>query len=197
MFFETKNKEMSPVHVCWVKFLWLYLFQVLEYHNGKWAEIGKLQKRRYDHAVLSIGPQQLPCLTGDHGLRFITRNLKISFYLVGESIENEGGYWVWMVFEEGSWRSTPLSKQKQSKNAIEVIKQILYLFEAFSCWNALVNLRQGPLVQLLFLNKPCLLSPRIQLSKLPSRASLNVRIRVKDDDPTGGGKIWGNRFFPQ
>ena len=67
---------------------------MLEYHNSKWAEIGKLQKRRYDHAVLSIGPQQLPCLTGDHDLRFITRDLKISFYLVGEIIENEEGNWV-------------------------------------------------------------------------------------------------------
>ena len=38
--------------------------QVLEYHGNDWLEAGNLQKAREDHAVLSIGPQELPCLTG-------------------------------------------------------------------------------------------------------------------------------------
>ena len=42
-------------------------FQVLEYQpeSDKWTSPGNLQQGRNNHAVLSIGPQQLPCYTGD------------------------------------------------------------------------------------------------------------------------------------
>ena len=41
--------------------------QVLEYHPepwNQWLKIGNLQIGRGGHAVLSIGPNQLPCLLG-------------------------------------------------------------------------------------------------------------------------------------
>ena len=40
--------------------------QVLEYHPqpwNQWQEIGNIQVDRQYHAALSIGPQQLPCLS--------------------------------------------------------------------------------------------------------------------------------------
>ena len=41
-------------------------FQVLEYHPhpwNQWVHIGDLVKKRFGHATLSIGPEQLPCLS--------------------------------------------------------------------------------------------------------------------------------------
>ena len=40
--------------------------QVLEYHPqpwDEWLQVGDLQQARYVHATLSIGPEQLPCLS--------------------------------------------------------------------------------------------------------------------------------------
>ena len=45
-----------------------FAWQVLEYHPepwDQWVTIGNVLAARRDHAVLSIGPQQLPCLSGD------------------------------------------------------------------------------------------------------------------------------------
>ena len=42
--------------------------QVLEYHPqpwNQWVQVGDLQQARYVHATLSIGPEQLPCLSGE------------------------------------------------------------------------------------------------------------------------------------
>ena len=42
---------------------------MLEYHPApwdQWVTVGNIQVARRYHAVLSIGPQQLPCLAGDH-----------------------------------------------------------------------------------------------------------------------------------
>ena len=47
---------------------WSFVWQVLEYHPApwdQWVTVGNIQASRYNHAVLSIGPQQLPCLAGD------------------------------------------------------------------------------------------------------------------------------------
>ena len=41
---------------------------MLEYHPApwdQWVTVGNIQVPRAGHAVLSIGPQQLPCLAGD------------------------------------------------------------------------------------------------------------------------------------
>ena len=41
---------------------------MLEYHPApwdQWVTVGNIQVERASHAVLSIGPQQLPCLAGD------------------------------------------------------------------------------------------------------------------------------------
>ena len=43
-----------------------YRSEVLEYHPqpwNQWLTIGRIQQERYDHAVLSVGSEQLPCLT--------------------------------------------------------------------------------------------------------------------------------------
>ena len=40
---------------------------MLEYHPepwNKWLKVGDLQHGRSDHAILSFGPQQLPCMWG-------------------------------------------------------------------------------------------------------------------------------------
>ena len=37
---------------------------MLEYSNGNWSHVGNLSIGRDFHAVLTIGPQQLPCLSG-------------------------------------------------------------------------------------------------------------------------------------
>ena len=45
-----------------------FVYQVLEYHTppwDTWVKVGDLQAARGYHASLSIGPQQLPCLTGE------------------------------------------------------------------------------------------------------------------------------------
>ena len=45
------------------------VYQVLEYHPepwNQWLEVGNLEDRRVAHAVLSVGPQQLPCILGEH-----------------------------------------------------------------------------------------------------------------------------------
>ena len=45
-----------------------FAWQVLEYHPepwDQWVTVGNIQVARDSHAVLSIGPQQLPCLAGD------------------------------------------------------------------------------------------------------------------------------------
>ena len=42
---------------------------MLEYHPApwdQWVTVGNIQVGRNHHAVLSVGPQQLPCLAGDH-----------------------------------------------------------------------------------------------------------------------------------
>ena len=43
--------------------------QVLEYHPqpwNQWVQVGDLQQARQEHATISIGPEQLPCLlSGD------------------------------------------------------------------------------------------------------------------------------------
>ena len=48
--------------------LWFnLLFQVLEYHPepwDQWVAVGSLEVERYSHAVLSIGVEHLPCLSG-------------------------------------------------------------------------------------------------------------------------------------
>ena len=47
-------------------------FQVLEYHPEPWDEwlvVGHLQTARAAHAALSIGHQQLPCLSGESCFR--------------------------------------------------------------------------------------------------------------------------------
>merc|ERR1711971_466408 len=38
--------------------------EVVEYRNGKWSEKGNLQIGRSHHSVITIGPEQLPCLSG-------------------------------------------------------------------------------------------------------------------------------------
>ena len=43
--------------------------QVIEYHPepwNQWLDIGDLQISRHMHAVLSIGPHQLPCMSGEN-----------------------------------------------------------------------------------------------------------------------------------
>ena len=42
--------------------------QVLEYHPqpwNRWIKVGDLQRARSVHATLSIGPEQLACLSGE------------------------------------------------------------------------------------------------------------------------------------
>ena len=42
--------------------------QVLEYHPhpwNQWVQLGDLQQARTGHATLSIGPEQLPCFSGE------------------------------------------------------------------------------------------------------------------------------------
>ena len=39
--------------------------QVLEYEAGppaRWVEVGKLRTKRADHALITVGPEDLPCL---------------------------------------------------------------------------------------------------------------------------------------
>ena len=47
----------------------IYFFlQVLEYHPepwNQWVTVGNILVARVGHTVLSIGPQQLPCASGD------------------------------------------------------------------------------------------------------------------------------------
>ena len=40
---------------------------MLEYHDqwNQWSEVGKLQIGRQNHAILSVGPQQVPCTSGE------------------------------------------------------------------------------------------------------------------------------------
>ena len=49
---------------CWCDFCPCFNCQVLEYQpdQNKWSTVGNLQVARYNHAVLSVGPNQLPCL---------------------------------------------------------------------------------------------------------------------------------------
>ena len=45
----------------------ILLFQVLEYHPepwDQWVAVGSFEVGRDDHAVLSIGVEHLPCLSG-------------------------------------------------------------------------------------------------------------------------------------
>ena len=45
-----------------------FAFQVLEYLPepwNQWVTIGDLVEGRYAHATLTIGPEQLPCLSGE------------------------------------------------------------------------------------------------------------------------------------
>ena len=47
----------------------LCLIQVLEYHPhpwNQWLEVGQLQTKVFDHAVVSIGPQDMPCIRGEY-----------------------------------------------------------------------------------------------------------------------------------
>ena len=42
---------------------------MLEYHPEpwyQWVSVGHLQAGRYHHAVLSVGPEQLPCFAGNN-----------------------------------------------------------------------------------------------------------------------------------
>ena len=42
---------------------------MLEYHPApwdQWVTVGNIQVARVGHAVLSVGPKQLPCLAGNH-----------------------------------------------------------------------------------------------------------------------------------
>ena len=61
----TQDMTLLQNH-CWLWSLLLTSHQVLEYHPqpwNKWLEIGNLQVERSEHAALSIGPQQLSCLS--------------------------------------------------------------------------------------------------------------------------------------
>ena len=45
----------------------LFVQQLLEYHPkpwDQWISVGELQDVRTFHAVLSVGPSDLPCLSG-------------------------------------------------------------------------------------------------------------------------------------
>ena len=45
----------------------IFACQVLEYQpepSNQWTTVGQLATGRYDHAVLSIGSEALPCLQG-------------------------------------------------------------------------------------------------------------------------------------
>ena len=47
----------------------LFVQQLLEYHPkpwDQWISVGELQDVRTFHAVLSVGPSDLPCLSGAH-----------------------------------------------------------------------------------------------------------------------------------
>ena len=60
----TNNYSDAMWVYCWCDFCPSFNCQVLEYQpdQNKWSNVGNLQVARYNHAVLSVGPNQLPCL---------------------------------------------------------------------------------------------------------------------------------------
>ena len=60
-------RDLSPYWPCQELDQRSFSWQVLEYHPEPWDQwvlVGNILGR-FDHAVVSIGPQQLPCLAGD------------------------------------------------------------------------------------------------------------------------------------
>ena len=56
----------------------IFACQVLEYQpepSNQWTTVGHLKTRRASHAVLSIGPEALPCLKGY--FEYADQNLKV------------------------------------------------------------------------------------------------------------------------
>ena len=58
---------------------------MLEYSNGNWSHVGDLSISRYNHAILTIGPQQLPCLSGG------MLQWKVKRFGINRRKETEGG----------------------------------------------------------------------------------------------------------
>ena len=57
-----------------IYFINLFVQQLLEYHPkpwDQWISIGELQDVRTFHAVLSVGPSDLPCLSGERIFIFL------------------------------------------------------------------------------------------------------------------------------
>ena len=55
---------------------------MLEYQPqpwDEWVEVGHLKKGRAEHATVSVGPQQLPCLAGADKI-YLDSRIKIYFF---------------------------------------------------------------------------------------------------------------------
>ena len=68
-----------------------FSWQVLEYHPepwNQWVTVGNILVARVGHTVLSIGPQQLPCASGDDKNPTTTKTilvcLLVSFFFIGQ-----------------------------------------------------------------------------------------------------------------